>query len=218
MAGDEPWAVEPVHLDGLRLGIPQGRPLADLDETVAARFSDATGALKRAGVRISDEQLPQLDEMVKVNANGAITPIEAYAIHRERLAAHGADYDPIVRNRIETGRDVSAADYVALMRNRAALLGAMDTRLSDLDGLVLPTTPTVAPTIAEVSSSFEAFIAKNTVGARNTNIVNFFNLCAISLPLPRAGGLPVGLMLVARNGRDRKLLRMAAAVERLFAT
>jgi aspartyl-tRNA(Asn)/glutamyl-tRNA(Gln) amidotransferase subunit A len=142
----------------------------------------------------------------------------AYAIHRERLAAHGAEYDPIVRNRIEAARDVSAADYLTLIRNRAALLRAMDTQLSDLDGLVLPTTPTVAPKIAEVSGSFEAFIAKNTVGARNTNIVNFFNLCAISLPLPRAVGLPVGLMLVARSGQDRKLLRMAAAVERLFAT
>ena len=52
---------------------------------------------------------------------------------------------------------------------------------------------------------------------RNPAIANFFDLCAISLPLPRAGGLPVGLMLVARNGHDRRLFRMAAAVERLFA-
>jgi hypothetical protein len=44
----------------------------------------------------------------------------------------------------------------------------------------------------------------------------FFDLCAISLPLPRAGALPVGLMLVARNAHDRRLFRMAAAVERLF--
>jgi aspartyl-tRNA(Asn)/glutamyl-tRNA(Gln) amidotransferase subunit A len=44
-----------------------------------------------------------------------------------------------------------------------------------------------------------------------------WTLEAISLPLPRAGGLPVGLMLVARNGHDRRLFRMAAAVERLFA-
>ena len=35
--------------------------------------------------------------------------------------------------------------------------------------------------------------------------------------LPRAGALPVGLMLVARNGHDRRLFRMAAAVERLFS-
>jgi aspartyl-tRNA(Asn)/glutamyl-tRNA(Gln) amidotransferase subunit A len=52
---------------------------------------------------------------------------------------------------------------------------------------------------------------------RNTVIVNFFNLCAISLPLPRDGGLPTGLMLVVRNGQDRNLFRIAAAVERLLA-
>jgi aspartyl-tRNA(Asn)/glutamyl-tRNA(Gln) amidotransferase subunit A len=46
-------------------------------------------------------------------------------------------------------------------------------------------------------------------------MVNFFDLCAISLPLPAS--LPVGLMLVARNGQDRPLLRMADAVLRLFA-
>jgi len=52
---------------------------------------------------------------------------------------------------------------------------------------------------------------------RNTALANFFDLCAISIPLPRAGGLPVGLMLFARNGEDKKLFRIAAAVERLLA-
>ena len=49
---------------------------------------------------------------------------------------------------------------------------------------------------------------------RNTGLANFFDLCAISLPLPHAGGLPAGLMLVARNGHDRRLFRIAAAVEK----
>ena len=61
------------------------------------------------------------------------------------------------------------------------------------------------------------FARKNAMALRNTVIVNFFDLCAISLPLPREGGLPTGLMLVARNGHDRRLFRIAAAVERLFA-
>jgi aspartyl-tRNA(Asn)/glutamyl-tRNA(Gln) amidotransferase subunit A len=52
---------------------------------------------------------------------------------------------------------------------------------------------------------------------RNTALVNFFDLCAISLPLPRNGGLPTGLMLVARNGHDARLFRIAAALERLLA-
>ena len=52
---------------------------------------------------------------------------------------------------------------------------------------------------------------------RNTSMMNFFDLCAISLPLPRGQGLSAGLMVVARNGQDDHLFRIAAAVERLFA-
>jgi aspartyl-tRNA(Asn)/glutamyl-tRNA(Gln) amidotransferase subunit A len=217
MADNDPWMLEPVPLQGLRLGIPQGLPLKDLDQTVTARFSDATKELSRAGVRLSEELLPLLDNMVRINAKATFAAAESYSIHRERLATRASDYDPFVRSRIEGGSALSAADYMAMLRDRTALVRAMDARLSDLDGLVLPTTPIVAPTITEVSTP-EGFAAKNGLILRNPAIVNFFDLCAISLALPRAGGLPVGLMLVARNGHDRKLFRMAAAVERLFTT
>ena len=52
---------------------------------------------------------------------------------------------------------------------------------------------------------------------RNPAPINFFDLCAISLPLPRGGGLSSRLMLVGRNGRDRRLFEIAAAVEKLLA-
>jgi aspartyl-tRNA(Asn)/glutamyl-tRNA(Gln) amidotransferase subunit A len=52
---------------------------------------------------------------------------------------------------------------------------------------------------------------------RNTVIANFFDLCSISVPVPRDGGLPTGLMLTGRNGHDHQLFRIAAAVERIFS-
>jgi aspartyl-tRNA(Asn)/glutamyl-tRNA(Gln) amidotransferase subunit A len=217
LAGDEPRPLELAPLAGLRLGVPQGLPLADFDASVTARFAAARQALGRAGVRLTEERIDDfLNVMLGINAKSGFAPAEAYSIHRERLAAHGADYDPNVRARIERGAALSAADYVAMARERAALVRAMDARLADLDGLVLPTTPIVAPLIAEVATR-ETFAAKNTLLLRNTAIINFFDQCAISLPMPRAGGLPVGLMLVARNGHDHRLFRIAAAVERLFA-
>jgi aspartyl-tRNA(Asn)/glutamyl-tRNA(Gln) amidotransferase subunit A len=154
--------------------------------------------------------------MVRVNSKVTIAVAEAYAIHRERLAARATEFDPLVRSRIESARDFSAADYIALIRSRAALVRAMDARLADLDAVVLPTVAVVAPTIAECASP-ETALARNQLVLRNTAIVNFFDLCAISLPLPRGDGMPVGLMLVARNRQDHRLLRIAAAVERLFA-
>jgi aspartyl-tRNA(Asn)/glutamyl-tRNA(Gln) amidotransferase subunit A len=184
---------------------------------VAARVFEAVNELGRAGVQFSPEIFSQFDDMVRVNAKGSLVVAEAYAIHRERLATHGADFDPFVRSRVERGRDISAADYVTLMHTRAAMVRAMDARLADLDAIVLPTVAIVAPTIAECQNP-EIALARNQMVLRNSAIANFFDLCAISLPLPRGDGLPVGLMLAARNGQDRRLLRMAAAVEKLFAS
>jgi aspartyl-tRNA(Asn)/glutamyl-tRNA(Gln) amidotransferase subunit A len=48
---------------------------------------------------------------------------------------------------------------------------------------------------------------------RNTAIANFFDLCAITLPLKFGNELPCGLMLFARHGDDRRLFQAAAAVE-----
>ncbi|HXW27137.1 MAG TPA: amidase family protein, partial [Xanthobacteraceae bacterium] len=139
MAGDEPAPLDSMPLAGLRLGIPRGLPLADFDAAVTARFAAAREKLGRAGVRLSEEPIDDfLDPMVRINAKGGFAPAEAYSIHRERLAAHAADFDPNVRFRIERGAALTAADYVAMARERAALVRAIDARLADLDGLVLP--------------------------------------------------------------------------------
>jgi aspartyl-tRNA(Asn)/glutamyl-tRNA(Gln) amidotransferase subunit A len=89
----------------------------------------------------------------------------------------------------------------------------MDAQLAGLDVLAMPTSPVVAPLLAEVATP-EEFARRNAMVLRNTTMSNFFDCCAISLPLPREGGLPTGLMLVARNGDDQRLFRVAAAVER----
>jgi aspartyl-tRNA(Asn)/glutamyl-tRNA(Gln) amidotransferase subunit A len=216
MAGEEPRPLAPLPLEGLRIGIAQGLPLRGLDQAVTARLFDAINALGHANVALTAELFPIFDEMARLNSKGAIAGIEAFAIHRDRLAAHGADFDPFVRARLEQAGKTLAADYVNLLHERLALVRAMDARLGDLDAIVMPANAIVAPTIAECRDPATA-LARNTLLLRNAQIVNFFDLCAISLPLPRNDGLPVGLMLVARNGQDRRLLRIAAAVEHMLA-
>ena len=215
LAGDDPWMLQPASLGGLRIGIAQGLPLRDLDATVTALFSAAIGTLARNGVSLSEPQFAMFDDMARVNSVASIYVVEGYRVHRELLATHGAEYDPLVRSRLEGGAKVSEEALANMLRERTALAHAMDDRLSDLDALVLPTTPIVAPTLVEVSTN-EGFAARNRLLLRNTAIANFFDLCAISLPMSRGDGLPAGLMLVGRNGQDRKLLRIAAAVERLL--
>ena len=216
MAGVDFFSLKPATLAGLRFGVAEGLPLDRLDNAVTAAFGAAIKRLDAAGVRISHESLSMFDGMCEVNAKGGISPAEACAIHRDRLRRRAKDIDPNVLARIERGCAVSAADYVDMVRERDRLVRAMDARLAGLDVLLMPTTSIVAPTIAEVTDA-KVFAARNAALLRNTAIINFFDLCAVSLPLPVAPSLPVGLMLIARNGHDHRLLHIAAATEHLFA-
>jgi aspartyl-tRNA(Asn)/glutamyl-tRNA(Gln) amidotransferase subunit A len=204
-------------LKELRFGVAEGLPLHGLDDAVASAFAAALKRLDGAGVLVSRETMPLFDAMNAVNAKGGISPPEACAIHRDWMGRRPNDIDPNVRARIARGCEVSAADYVDMMRARAQLVRAMDARLVSLDALIMPTTSIVAPTIAEVADE-KVFGVRNAALLRNTAIINFFDLCAVTLPLPVAPpAMPVGLMVVVRNGQDRRLLNMAAALATLFA-
>ena len=216
MAAENFETLNAVRLAGLRVGVVQGAPLENLDETVAKRFPDAIARLRQAGAQIYEEKLSLLGDMAQVNSKGGVQPAEAFTVHRDLLSRRADAIDPNVRVRLERARNISAADYIDMVRERTRLIRSMDTALADLDVLALPTMPIVAPTMAEVAAA-DDFARKNAMLLRNTVIVNFFDLCAISLPMPREGGLPTGLMLVARNGNDHRLFGIAAAVERLFA-
>jgi aspartyl-tRNA(Asn)/glutamyl-tRNA(Gln) amidotransferase subunit A len=217
MAGEDFAPLEPAPLRGLRFGVAEGLPLDRLDDTVSAAFETATARLDGAGVCVTGERFALFDDMNAVNAKGGISAPEACAIHRDRLRRRARDIDPNVLARIERGCAVTAVDYVEMMRERGRLVRVMDARLAGLDALLMPTTSIVAPSIAEVADP-KVFAARNAALLRNTAIINFFDLCAISLPIPpRAGAMPGGLMLVGRNRTDKGLLRIADAVARLFA-
>jgi aspartyl-tRNA(Asn)/glutamyl-tRNA(Gln) amidotransferase subunit A len=216
MAGDKPQTLQPASLAGLRLGVVQGMPFESIDDTVAKAWEGAIAALGPAGAKLSDETVALIPDMIACNAKGGFAPTEAFSIHRDRLKRRGRDVDQNIRARIERGGTVSAADYIDMAQERARLVRAMDARMAGLDALILPTTPIVAPRLDEVAT-LESFGQKNMLLLRNTSMMNFFDLCAISLPLPRGQGLSAGLMVVARNGQDDHLFRVAAAVERLFA-
>ncbi|HET9904837.1 MAG TPA: amidase [Xanthobacteraceae bacterium] len=215
MAGEEPEPLEPAPLAGLRLAVPRNPAFTEPDETVAKAFADGLERLRKAGARIGDTPFPFLEEMLAANPKGGFPVPEAYSIHRERLAARGEDFDPNVRTRVSRGASITAADYIDLIQIRNRLVDEIDAWIEDFDALLLPTTPIVAPTLAEMQDP-ETFARKNATLLSNTSIVNFFDLCAISLPLPTAG-LAVGLMLIARNGEDHRLFRIARATEQVLS-
>jgi aspartyl-tRNA(Asn)/glutamyl-tRNA(Gln) amidotransferase subunit A len=217
MAGIEPAPVERIERHGLRLGLVKTVVLDALEPEVAKAFERAVQILAKAGMQLPEVQLDLFNEMAKINAKGGFAAAEAYAWHRDLIARKGDEYDQLVRGRIARGRDIGAADYIDMVQGRARLAAAMDARFAGLDALVMPTVPILAPRIDALADT-DSFMRWNMLTLRNTAIANFFDLCAISLPIPDAGKLPVGLMLVGRHGSDARLFQIAATIEATLAS
>lgn len=214
MAGQMPEPVAARALKNIRVLAADGVVLSRLDPQVDRAFHDALDALIRAGLNVQRGPLPHLDAMNAVNAQGGLVPAEAIVVHRSRFPRARDRIDPFIATRFDRALTITPETAEKLLRERAALVRAMDADLAPWDVVMMPTTPVVAPTIADMEQA-DTFARGNALLLRNTSIGNFFDLCAISLPLPRRSGeLPCGLMLLARHGRDRDLFAIAAAVEK----
>lgn len=217
MAGEEPFQVEPLPLAGLRVGIPRGRLFTQTEPMVAEAFEASLNRLSIAGARIADYDIEDLLEgMAEATASASIASIEAAEIHADWLDK-ASSFDPRVHERIMLSRAVSAPVYIRMMRRRAALIARMDERLAPIDVLALPTTAITAPPISDLVADTDLYMKTNSLILRNTMVANQFDLTSISLPVPGTTR-PVGFMLFARHGEDRRLLRISAAVEREFRT
>ena len=210
---DEPrTTLDMTGLRGRRFAVPTHFVLDSLEAHVAASFERAIRELRTAGAEVDEIPLTELDELPDINRKGSFSGPEAYAVHRERLESHGAQYDPRVLVRLQRGREQSAADYLNLIRARADLQRRIDKPLADFDAVLMPTTPIIAPPLHDLESD-DAYLRTNQLVLRNTSVVNFLDRCAISIPCHEADTAPVGLMLMGAHGSDRRLLGVAAAVE-----
>ena len=217
LAGIEHVPVEARSVRGLRLGVPRGLLFTQVEPEVGDAFDQAIVALSQAGARVTDESLDTfLAAPFHLQEKGTLIAAEAAHIHRESVVQRPEAYDPIVLGRIRRGQTLDAATYVGIQQARNALLGQLDRALADFDALVLPTVAFLAPLIADVQDEAD-FMRVNALVLRNTSVFNFYDLPALSLPLPRAGKLPVGLMVVGRRNADRELLAIGAAIEALLA-
>lgn len=132
---------------------------------------------------------------------------EAWQIHGSwlegRLDTVGAD----VRARFERARGVTAdaadAARASVMGARSILLELVGDRV-----VVLPTAPTVAPTLGPDLP--ERLLTTREATLTLTGLAAIAGLPAVTLPLTTSAGLPCGVCLLAAPGRDHDLLELAA--------
>ncbi|HKX44072.1 MAG TPA: amidase [Burkholderiaceae bacterium] len=213
LLADRPVQLAHRPLAAYRFAVPATVMLDGLDASVAAAFRRSIAALRDAGARIDEITLVALGEVAVINADGGFPAAESWTWHRKLIAEREAMYDPRVALRIRRGERMSAADYLDLQRERAAWIARMHDALRGYDAMLSPTVPIVAPPLAPLLASDEAFFAANGALLRNPALVNFLDGCALSLPCQRSGELPVGLMVWREALADDTVLDASLAIE-----
>jgi aspartyl-tRNA(Asn)/glutamyl-tRNA(Gln) amidotransferase subunit A len=210
---DEPVRpLQPRPIKGMRLAVPTTVVLDELEDDVARTFERALITLSRHGALVDRIEVPEFLDVAQMNAKGGFVAAESYAWHRYLIASKGDIYDPRVSARILRGEGLSAADYVDLIGARKSLIARAAVRLAPYDASVLPTTANTPPRIADLADD-KAFTKANLLSLRNCTLINMIDGCAISLPAHREGEVPVGLMLAASGGADRRIFELASGME-----
>ncbi|MEH6951133.1 amidase [Nitrobacter sp. NHB1] len=215
---DEPIApVAPRPIKGLRFAMPTTVMLDDLSSAVARAFEHALDRLADAGAVIERIAVPEFAEVAALNVGGGFSAAESWAWHRALIAKKAELYDPRVISRIRRGESLSAADYVDLLAIRRAIITGFERRVAPYDALIAPTVAITPPVIADLAGD-AAYTKANMLSLRNCALINILDGCAISLPCHREGEAPVGLMLAAAGGSDRRIFELAAGVEPIVRT
>src|SRR5882762_2037081 len=212
LANDPILPLQPRPINGMRLAVPTTVALDELDDAVAKTFERALETLSRQGALIERIEVPEFLDVGVMNSKGGFAAAESYAWHRYLIAGSGDVYDPRVSSRILRGESISAADYIDLLNARRSLIARATVRLAPYDAVIMPTTANTPPRIADLADD-KAFTKANLLALRNCTLINTIDGCAISLPCHREGEVPVGLMLAAAGGSDRRISELAAAME-----
>lgn len=117
---------------------------------------------------------------------------------------HADDMNAVVRSIVDKAENFSATDAFLSEYRRADLTREIQLLMSDLDALLVPTSPR-HPSTAEVEA--EPILVNSQLGTY-TNFVNLADCSALALPaVMRNDGLPFGITLIAPAWQDAALIK-----------
>ena len=150
-----------------------------------------------------------------MNSKGGFAAAESYAWHRYLIAARATSTIPACASASCAARASARPTTSILLGARRSFIARTEARIAPYDALVMPTRPIAPPKIAELADD-KAFATQNLRALRNCTLINMLDGCAISLPAHREGEVPVGLMLAAAGGADRRIFELAAGMENVI--
>ena len=167
-------AQAPTRLDGLRIGVPREPFFEDLAPGWDVIIESALMVFKAAGATVEELLLPHSADLNHVGS--IIILAEGAAFHNEAYGRDSSKLGPGLRALVESGRQLSAVDFVQAQRIRRMLCQEALTAMAPYDALLLPTTPLPA---CLVSEDDPALVSQRY---RNCLLFDVLSVPAISVP------------------------------------
>lgn len=219
-------------LRGVKIGVAEEFFAAGMDPEIEKLVKQAITDMEEQGAEIVKLSLPIVDyalptyyiiQPAETSSNlGRFdglrygTRAQTDNLSESYLKARGAGFGAEVKRRIMLGTYILSAGYYDAYYKKAltiktAIAEALQKAFTEVDILVLPTSPSVAWRLGE---KFDDPIAMYLADIY-TVLANIASLPAISVPCGEAGGLPVGLQIVGPYLADDRVLNAAAAYQQI---
>ena len=178
---------------------------------------EALLAVERCAAALGVTRTVEFPDALRARAAAyLITATEGAALHLGRLATRADDFDPATRDRLIAGAMIPAAWVAKAQKIRAMTQAAMRTLFAEVDVLLAPATPCVAPKLGQTTMTVggvELPVRANL--GLFTQPISFIGLPVAAVPVWHAGApLPIGVQVIGPAWREDVVLRVARALER----
>jgi Asp-tRNA(Asn)/Glu-tRNA(Gln) amidotransferase A subunit family amidase len=137
---------------------------------------------------------------------------ELWQVHGATVSRDPAHYGPETLRLLQSGAQVAESTYRSALRRREALLPEAATIYREVDVVLTPVVPFVAPATTPPIDTPEG-----AAEGRFTGVFNVTGDPALALPCGwSAAGLPIAIQLSAPRGADAELLAAAARIEAIL--
>jgi len=194
------------HSQGSEEQFAFGAPelIADCEPEMVSAFQKSLSLLRQSGVNIKTVELSDLLKKLDA-ANDVLMFYEGARFHEPRLKEFGDRLDQPLANLIREGLKIPAEKYDDAKR----FVSGSRARMAE----IFKSTPVILTPAA----TGPAPLGLSTTGDPRMNAPwTALGTPAITIPMPVAGGLPLGLQLTANLGEDSRVIRAAVQLQSRF--
>ena len=178
---------------------------------------EALEAVEKVAQLLGVKQRINIPESQRARAAAyIITASEGANIHLEELRSRPGDFDPATRDRFLAGALIPASWYQQAQRFRNWYGTRLREIFTQVDIILAPTTPCVAPTIGQQTMTIdgEEILIRPNLG-RFTQPISFVGLPVLSFPVLDSQRLPLGVQIISSPYQEAFILRVASVLEKL---